>query len=136
MKFESISFIKIKNHNKITNIIIKTRSNTLITKFIKHSRYDKKIIRKKLKIVKNLSFMNFKILENNSIKKFLNMIFINVAIFQNLLNSRKRKNNYKIFSFFMKKIDEILKSFETTRNDISKNLKIHIVIEIISTTLK
>ena len=36
----------------------------------------------------------------------------------------------------MKKIDKILKSLETTRNDISKNLKIHIVIEIISTILK
>ena len=80
--------------------------------------------------------MNFENFENNSIEKFLNMIFINVAIFQNLLNSRKRKNNYKIFLFFMKKIDEILKSFETTRNDISKNLKIHIIIDVISTILK
>ena len=64
------------------------------------------------------------------------MIFINVAIFQNLLNSRKRKNNYKIFLFFMKKIIEILKSFETTRNDITKKLNIYIVIEIIFATLK
>ena len=64
------------------------------------------------------------------------MIFINVVIFQNLLNFRKRKNNYKIFSFFTKKIDEILKSLETTRNDFSKNLKIHIVIDVISTILK
>ena len=64
------------------------------------------------------------------------MIFINVVIFQNLLNSRKRKNNYKIFLFFMKKIIEILKSFETTRNDITKKLNIYIVIEIIFATLK
>ena len=64
------------------------------------------------------------------------MIFINVAIFQNLLNFRKRKNNYKIFSFFMKKIIEILKSFEIIRNDITKNLNIYIVFEIIFATLK
>ena len=80
--------------------------------------------------------MNFIIFENNSIKKFLSIIFINVVIFQNLLNSRKRKNNYKVFLFFIKKIIEILKSFETIRNNISKNLKIHIVIEIILIILK
>ena len=80
--------------------------------------------------------MNFENFENNSIEKFLNMIFINVAIFQNLLNSRKRKNDYKIFIFFIKKIIEILKSLETTRNNITKKLNIHIVIEIIFATLK
>ena len=36
----------------------------------------------------------------------------------------------------MKKIIEILKLFETTRNNISKNLKIHFVIKIIATILK
>ena len=80
--------------------------------------------------------MNLEIFENNSIEKFLNIIFINVAIFQNLLNFRKRKNDYIIFLFFIKKIDEILKSLETTRNNFSKNLKIHIVIDVISTILK
>ena len=64
------------------------------------------------------------------------MIFINVAIFQNLLNSRKRKNDYKFFLFFMIKIIEILKSLETTQNDITKKLNIHIVIEITFVTLK
>ena len=112
LKFESILFKQYKNFIKITNTIVKTRSSTLITKFIKHSRYRKKITRKKFKNFKNLSFMNFEIFENNLIEKFLNMIFINVVIFRNLLNSRKRKNNYKIFFFFMKKIDEILKSLE------------------------
>ena len=77
--------------------------------------------------------MNFKNFENNLIEKLLNIIFINVVIFQNLLNFKKRKNNYKIFLFFMKKIVEILKSFEKIRNDILKKLKIHIVIEIIAT---
>ena len=75
-------------------------------------------------------FINFEIFENNSIKKFINIILINVAIFQNLLNFKKRKNNYKIFSFFRKKIVKILKSFEIIRNDILKILKIYIVIEI------
>ena len=64
------------------------------------------------------------------------MIFINVVVIQNLLNLRKRKNNYKFFLFFIKKIIENLKSFETTRNNISKNLKIHFVIEIITTIVK
>ena len=41
--------------------------------------------------------MNFECFENNLINKILNIIFINVAIFQNLLNFQKRKNDYKIF---------------------------------------
>ena len=72
-----ILFKKFKNKNKIANEIIKTRSSTLITKFIKYSRYRKKIIRKKLANLENLSFIDFRIFENISIKKSLNMIFIN-----------------------------------------------------------
>ena len=127
LKFEIILFKKLKIKNKITNAIIKTRSSTLITKFINYSNYSKKIIRKNIANFKNLSFIDFKIFENILIEKILNIIFINVVVFQNLLNFRKRKNNYKIFSFYIKKIVEILKSFETTRNDILKNLKIHII---------
>ena len=66
-------------------------------------------------------------------EKFLNIVFVNVTISQNLTNSRKRNKNYKTFSFLMKKI---MKLFEITRNDNSKKLSIHIVIEIITIILK
>ena len=65
LKFESILFKNFKNFNKITNIIIKTRSNILITKFIKRSKYRKKKSRKKFKNFKRLSIIDFEIFENN-----------------------------------------------------------------------
>ena len=136
LNLETTLFKKFKNTNKITNAIIKTRSTTLIAKSIKRSSNRKKIARKKINNFKNVSFINFEISKKNLFEKFLNIVFINVAIFQNLYNSRKRKNDYKIFSLFMKKNFEILKSSKTTRNDNLKNLKIHIVIEIITKILK
>ena len=94
----------------------------------------RKLLEKKAKSFKSILLTNSQISKNDLIEKLLNIVFVDVATFQSLNNSWKRKNNYQIFSLFMKKIIEVLKSLKATRDNISKNLKIHIVIEVTSTT--